>query len=98
VQRGATNNYKFAIQGSRCKAVYFVDTCPLACLYVIFQAIKPLGIKKCNSILQIKVMPQQLNTKRLIVKVNTRLHSTNFESHSQCVRIASYVYMCTVIG
>jgi hypothetical protein len=37
--------------------VYFVDTSPLVCLYVIFLVIKHLGINNRNSILQIKVMP-----------------------------------------
>jgi hypothetical protein len=57
------------------QAVYFINTCPLVCLYVIFFVIKPLGIKKRNSILQIKVMLKQWSTKLWIIKMNTKLHS-----------------------
>jgi hypothetical protein len=42
-------------------------------------------------------MPQQLGTKHLIVKMNTKLHSASSESHSQSVRVASYIYISTVI-
>jgi hypothetical protein len=42
-------------------------------------------------------MLQQLNTELWIVKVNTKLHSNSTESHNQCVQIASYVYISTVI-
>jgi hypothetical protein len=77
------------------QAVYFVHTSLLVCLYVIFLLIKPLGIKKCNSILQTKVMLQQWNSKLWAVKMNTKLQSTN--TVSQCVHITSYVNISTVI-
>jgi hypothetical protein len=72
-------------------------TCSLECLSVIFLIIKPLGFKKCNSILQIKVISQKWNIELCIVKMSTKLHWTSSESHNQCVRVTSYVYASTVI-
>jgi hypothetical protein len=40
-----------------------------------------------------KVMAQQWNTKFWILKMNIKVQTTSSESHNQCVRVATYIYI-----